>query len=204
MTRQKEQEGLEIPDPVLPVFYKLGPENIFAWLYAGTFMGISLEEEESLFLHQIRPHTQGMLDIETLNKTLTIGYKHPNHKTLKRLHTPYVTDFIVASALCGSDLDIEQDLNLLQQTQHILSDPDPQTAFETTFEGQSLDDIINLLPVFDHRSPDFIHLFFGNGLSYAFYPPRITQLKNENEREAICNGFRYNFKNSTPYHGNNL
>ena len=193
MTRQRESEGLYVPDPALPVFYKLGPDNIFARLYAKTFV----DEGESF--EQINPYIQSMRGIEMSNQELPeTGYKHPKH--LKRLYTPYVTDFIVASALCGPDLNTEGDLDVLGHIQDILSYPDPQTAFEIDFANQSLDDVINLLPVFDHKSPALIHHFFGSGLSYGFYPPRIVHLESESEREAICNGFKYDFTSETPYH----
>ena len=192
MTRQKEREGLQVPPPALPVFYKLGPNNIFAKLHAKTFVKMDNE-----FI-QIEPHAQGMLEVQVQN-ILNHQMGHP--KSLKRIYTPHITDFIIASALCGPDLDAEENPSLLNQIQWISSQPDSQAAFETLFEGESLDDIVSFLPVFDPKSPDLIHDFFGNGLSYAFYPPRITHLKNESEREAICDGFRNNFKSEFPYHG---
>ena len=197
MTRQREREGLVVPNPALPVFYKLGPDNIFVRLYARTFVNLNLSEEKS-HSHQIKPHTPGMSEVEKLNHLLQSH--HPT--SLQRLYTPYITDFVIASALCGPDLDLKEDPNLLQQIQNIVSTENPQEAFETAFEEYSLDDIVNLLPVFDHRSSNLVHLFFGNGLSYAFHPPRITRLQNEHEREAICNGFTYDLNNPAQYYGN--
>lgn len=194
-----------VPRQVRDTFYKLGTENIFARLYARTFYFFSLFPDQSPFKHefrtqpvrpegaseQIKPFSQGMAVIEEDNKTFKAleesgNFMHPY--SVEGIPTPYFMDFIIASAICGPDLN-ENDKNRdykFQQIQSVLqSTLHKEKALESTFKGLDLADMMSDVPVFGQGKFAEKFKWFEEGLSYMFYPPRIVDM-DEKDRIRIC------------------
>ena len=179
------------PSAVLSTFQKLGTDNIFAQLYAKTFIldedsqevsyfhftpSISakgmqnvsnrqfdkkIDENQEVLYYQISPSAKGTEVVYGYNQLYTkyeknynINY-HPDR--LKNLKTNGMIDFIVASAVCGPDLNTEPELMLNQV--------------------EDTKDLMSQLSVFDKPVA---------GTSFAFHPPHITMGINEKDRANIC------------------
>ena len=154
---------------------------VFARLYEQMFVDMSDGNSESNYV-QVIPRPQGMHVVEAQNnlhqikkEQFDITYHPPR---LGGIRTPYMTDFIVASALCGPDVKIKEGDDLLWKGLSVLSTEDPRSAFESVFAEEDIDDIMDAIPVFDRS-------FWGK--DYSFSPPRIVTM-DERERKAICSG----------------
>ena len=154
---------------------------VFARLYEQMFVDMSDENSESDYV-QVIPRPQGMHVVEARNNLYQIKEEqfdikyHPSR--LGGIRTSYMTDFIVASALCGPDVKITESDDLLWKGLSVLNTEDPRSAFESAFAEEDIDDIMDAIPVFDRS-------FWGK--DYSFSPPRIVTM-DERERKAICSG----------------
>ena len=171
----------EDTDPELQrAYYLLGADNIYAQLYQHSY--------------QIKPKTQGMAVVEDANNIYEKREEYNdtdyNPSRLYGLRTPGITDFIIASALCGPDSQDEEYQKINENIRRVLSTetvgaqaPEmtsvPAYTLETQFPDQNMNDILDQLPVFDSS---FV------GTSYSFYPPRIVRGVDEDLRRSICNG----------------
>ena len=165
----------ELPQELLSVYYVLGMDNIFAQLYAKTFVEQEQQETTDRSYLQMKPKAPGMHIVETGNEIYKIKTEaheikyHPGR--LQMVNTPGFMDFLIASAVCGPDPKEVKELTD-EQEGHLL---------DTSFEG-----FMDSVPVFGSFISG-IDEIAGKGSSYAFYPPRITTL-DEKTRSAICRG----------------
>ena len=193
----------EIPKEVHSTFNQLGEDNIFAQLYEDAY--------------QIKPKVRGMDLVSDMNERYKLREKlsqvdyHPSR--LMRLRTPYMMDFLIASAVCGPELQGEEHIQLLQSIEEIKKG---QSSLEESFSkeegifgmiGNMIDNVIRgtighgkliLTQIFEDRFPglqmddivDQIPVFDRSmgGFSFAFYPPYIINNIDENTRKEICSG----------------
>lgn len=199
---QKKKEGsgrhyyIENPDhlppEILPLFHRLGEDNIFAKLYAKTFIEIETEEsapdetqsaidetqsatdetpsaiDETPQYVQITPLPSGRLFTVLGNSVAERREEafdldlHPDR--IAHLRTPGIIDFFIGSALCGPNLSEDKNELLLQKIE------DSTAPLSEVGLGDT--------PVFDRRM---------GGMNYNFYPPRVTTI-DEVSRTHICNG----------------
>ncbi len=182
-------DNINLPLEALSLFRKLGENNIFAKLYAKTFIkneenGTGENTEGDSQYKQINPQTPGMQYITDMNDYIKEKEKrfdidiHPDH--LAQLRTLGIMDFFIASALCGPDLRKNENTDLFQKLNSIFdaSGGVSETTFEETFSEQEIDDFMQQSPVFDRGLL---------GKNYNFYPPLITTI-DEQARRNICAG----------------
>ncbi len=197
-----KQRNEEIPAEVYSTFVQVGEDNIFAQLYADAY--------------QIKPKVRGMDLVVDMNERYKVREKlsevdyHPSQ--LQNLRTPNVMDFLIASAICGPELQGEEHIQLLQSIEDIKKG---QSSLEESFSeeegifgmmGNMIGNIIRgtighgkliLTQIFEDRFPglqmdDIINQIpvFNrprSGFSFAFYPPRIVST-DERTRKEICSG----------------
>ena len=193
----KAQNG-EIPTEVLSTFLQLGEDNIFARLYEEAF--------------HIKPKVRGMNTVDYINEAYKvkeqINQMKPYSSRLKNLRTPGAMDFLIASAVCGPELQDEKHIKLIQTMENIKEGQSSleesfseetgvfgkignmlgniirgklilNQIFEDQFPGLEMDDIVNQIPVFDRPM---------GGMSFTFSPPYMTNIDNQ-IRQEICRGF---------------
>ena len=183
------KELKNLPKEVQSAFRFLGLDDVFAKLYRLTF---NCRRSES---NQIVPNscvslqsdTKGMDRIKINNSQNTSLYP----STLKNLHTPGAMDFLVASAVCGPDLDTKKHNNMLAHISRVKGQDSLKDVFrkELGFFGRlfnaesdtemNMDDIVEKTPVFDRPM---------GGRDFKVRPPYITKNLNKNERRDICRG----------------
>ncbi|MDE0119657.1 MAG: hypothetical protein OXM55_06600 [Bdellovibrionales bacterium] len=175
-----------LPPEMIGVYQRLGTDNIFAQLYARTFVPNKTASKEDHPAEnkaqkyiQIKPEAPGMFTVKTVNAdyrlredTFDVNY-HPDR--LLGLRTKGFMDFVIASAVCGPDpMEIAKPTE--EQMNGLLSNNEDKFLKE-------LKELMDSVPLFS----SFIGMDWiaGKGASYAFYPPRITTL-DEKTRKAIC------------------
>ena len=157
-------------------------ENVvLAKLHEQMFINVSNENSKPDYV-QVVPRPQGMHLVEAKNNLYQIKEEHfeieYHPSTLERIRTSYMTDFIVASAICGPDYRMQGDEAFRRKVVEVLDAEDSISVFESTFSEEDIDDIMDSIPVFDRS-------FFGT--DYSFRPPRIVTM-DEEAREKICHG----------------
>ena len=206
---KNQEESLH---PVTNIFRLVGPNNIFAHLYQETFVAVQTgetTEAPKVKYIPITPLARGMDLVESLNYSYAVKgseYQVDYHSNrVKRLITPGMMDFIVASAVCGPDLSSDKNQKILKKIRSITESPNPKQAFEQeftapdnrgdlispeVFTGKSVDEIMKFIPLFDREIV---------GTSYTFLAPRMPQIKLDGEiRNRICNGLDQQRKTSNP------
>ena len=120
--RNKGRNG-EIPAEVYSTFVQLGEDNVFAQLYADAY--------------QIKPKVRGMDLVVDMNERYKVREKLSevdyHSSRLQSLRTPNVMDFLIASVVCGPELQGEEHIQLLQSIEEIKKG---QSSLEESFSEE--------------------------------------------------------------------